>query len=95
VSSSVNDIQLTRIDYYYGKKNQRLIYEPEFNKKNVFLRKGNNVIPVPKYEAYTGDPLTQLLQYQSEMHRASKRFVRDKLDISDIAGVKSNVYGKL
>jgi hypothetical protein len=29
------------------------------------------------------------------MHRASKRFVRDKLDISDIAGVKSNVYGKL
>ncbi len=44
---------------------------------------------------FSQDPLTQLLQYQSEMHRPSKRFLRDKLDISDITGVKSDVYGKL
>lgn len=95
MNCSVTHSMLIPLDYYYGKKNQRVLYEPEFNKKNVFLRRGNKVIPIPQYEAYQGDPLTQLLQYQADMHRASKRFVRDKLDISDIAGVKSNVYGRL
>jgi hypothetical protein len=47
VSSHVNDSQFIPIDYYYGKKNQNLVYEPEFNKKNVFLRKANRAIPVP------------------------------------------------
>jgi|LauGreDrversion4_2_1035121.scaffolds.fasta_scaffold2769547_1 hypothetical protein len=40
-------------------------------------------------------PLTQLLQPHSEFKQPEKRFLRDKLDISDIEGVRPDVYGNL
>jgi hypothetical protein len=43
---------------------------------------------------FSSHPLTQLLQPQADVIK-SKRFIHDKLDISDMPKVKPDVYGPL
>ena len=42
---------------------------------------------------FTDNPLTKLMQPNNDYKKPSKRFIKDKLDISDIPGVKPDVYG--
>ncbi|CDW91218.1 UNKNOWN [Stylonychia lemnae] len=74
-----------------AKKNFVLKYDPENNKNNIFARKLNKEMP-KQNEFFSENPLTKIMQ-PTDVTK-SKRFVRDKLNISDIPGAQSDVYRK-
>lgn len=74
-----------------AKKNFRLNYDPENNKNNIYARKLTKEVPQVTKQ-FSDNPLTKMLQ-PIEVTK-SKRFARDKLNISDIPGAQSDVYKK-
>lgn len=58
------------------------------------MRKLNRQRNLEQNSQFTHNPLNLLLQPQANVIK-SKRFIHDKLDISDIPKVKPDVYGAL
>ena len=64
-------------------------YDPDANRRNIYARKLDRPLPGTR-DQFAANPFTKLLQ-PTDVTK-SKRFVRDKLNISDIPGVKPDVY---
>jgi len=69
-------------------------YDPDSNTKNIFMRKLNRQRQLEQQQQLTHNPLNELLQPHTHITK-SKRFIHDKLDVSDIPKVKPDVYGAL
>ena len=70
-------------------KNFQVNYNPEQNNKNIYGRKLQKPVPPPK-EEFNSNPFNKLMQPLDVTK--SKRYVRDKLNISDIQGTKPDPY---
>lgn len=58
------------------------------------MRKLNRQRHIEQQSQFSNNPLNELLQPQANVIK-SKRFIHDKLDVSDIPKVKPDVYGAL
>lgn len=67
-------------------------YDPDGNKNNVYARRLNRALPGTR-DRFIANPFTKLMQPVDGITK-SKRFARDKLNISDINGTKPDVYKK-
>src|ERR1700761_893192 len=67
-------------------------YDPDQNKNNIYARKLNRALPGTR-DRFVANPFTKLMQPVNDITK-SKRFARDKLNISDINGTKPDVYKK-
>lgn len=67
-------------------------YDPDANKNNIYARKLNRALPGTR-DRFVSNPFTKIMQPVNDITK-SKRFARDKLNISDINGTKPDVYKK-
>lgn len=74
-----------------ARKNFKLNYDPENNKNNIYARKLQGQVPATNSQ-FAENPLTKMLQPVNITK--SKRFARDKLNITDIPGAQVDVYKK-
>jgi hypothetical protein len=74
---------------HHGAKGFKLNHDPDTNKNNIYMRKLNQNVSEDK----TRNPLNRILQ-PTDISK-SRRFVKDKLNISDIEGAQPDVYKRL
>jgi hypothetical protein len=67
-------------------------YDTDANKKNIYARKLNRALHGTR-DRFISNPFTKIMQPVNDITK-SKRFARDKLNISDINGTKPDVYKK-